>query len=362
MTLKNKSLNESRTKLLKEILDKKGFVRVIEAHNGLSAIIGNDVYINLDNGEKLEFDALWISSLTDSAAKGHPDADAKQDLEDPEIFATKIKRGKEVSISKEFMIIARLESLIAGKGQEDALMRAKTYLLAGVDGIMIHSKSKSGDDIMTFAEKYEELCRKLGFRKPLICVPTTYNIVSEEELKDNGINIIIHANHMLRASHKAMENAARSILLNRRSFETDPICSSVNEIFKIVGFEDVIKKDKDEFSKSKINVVIPAAGRHSQLELNKPCCMLDINGKTILERQIEVLNKLNLNDIIVIRGYERDKINVPNLKYYDNEDYNDTGVLHSLMKAEKDIKNGFIIVFSDLIFDKEVIKKLLETE
>ena len=90
--------------------------------------------------------------------------------------------------------------------------------------------------------------------------------------------------------------------------------------------------------------------------------MLDINGKTILERQIEVLNKLNLNDIIVIRGYERDKINVPNLKYYDNEDYKDTGVLHSLMKAEKDIKNGFIIVFSDLIFDKEVIKKLLETE
>ena len=75
MTLKNKSLNESRTKLLKEILDKKGFVRVIEAHNGLSAIIGNDVYINLDNGEKLEFDALWISSLTDSAAKGHPDAE-----------------------------------------------------------------------------------------------------------------------------------------------------------------------------------------------------------------------------------------------------------------------------------------------
>ena len=428
MTLKNKSLNESRTKLLKEILDKKGFVRVIEAHNGLSAIIGNDVYINLDNGEKLEFDALWISSLTDSAAKGHPDAEilgfdsrldtineiaevtnkpmildgdtgrdftyfeymvkkleragvsaviiedkifpkrnsleanAKQDLEDPEIFATKIKRGKEVSISKEFMIIARLESLIAGKGQEDALMRAKTYLLAGVDGIMIHSKSKSGDDIITFAEKYEELCRELGFRKPLICVPTTYNIVSEEELKDNGVNIIIHANHMLRASHKAMENAARSILLNRRSFETDPICSSVNEIFKIVGFEDVIKKDKDEFSKSKINVVIPAAGRHSQLELNKPCCMLDINGKTILERQIEVLNKLNLNDIIVIRGYERDKINVPNLKYYDNEDYKDTGVLHSLMKAEKDIKNGFIIVFSDLIFDKEVIKKLLETE
>ena len=428
MTLKNKSLNERRVSFLKGILDKSGFVRVIEAHNGISAIIANDASLTFEDNEKSEFDAIWISSLTDSAAKGHPDADilgfdsrlntineiaevtnkpiildgdtgrdftyfeymvkkmeragvsaviiedkifpkrnsldntAKQDLEDPEIFSAKIKRGKEVAISKDFMIIARLESLIYGLGQEDALKRAKTYLLAGVDGIMIHSKSKSGKEVLTFSENYEKLCKELGFRKPLVCVPTTYNMVTEDELREKGFNIVIHANHMLRASHKAMENVAKTILLNKRSFETDPICSPVSEIFRIVGFEDVVKKDKDEFAKNKIKVIIPAAGRHSQLNLEAPCCMLDINGKTILERQIEALKKINLKDIIVIRGYEKDKIGIPNITYYDNDEYENSSVLYSLMKAEKEMNDGFIVIFSDLIFDENIIKKLLETE
>lgn len=428
MTLKNTIPNEKRCSLLKQALEKRGFVRVIEAHNGLSAIIGNNTSITLKDNSTLEFDALWISSLTDSAARGNPDVEiydfnsrlntiheianvtnkpiivdgdtgrdftyfeymvnrleragvsaiiiedkkfpkrnslesnAKQDLEDAKIFATKIKRGKAAASSKDFMIIARLESLIAGYGLGDALKRAKQYLLAGVDGIMIHSKEKTPENILKFAQEYELLCKELGFRKPLVCVPTTYNTTTEDELKQKGFNIVIHANHLLRSSHKAMSNVCKSILLNKRSFETDPFCSPVKEIFNLVGFDDITKKDAEEFEKTKLNVIIPAAGANPNLSTEKPCSMLSLGKTTVIEKQIEILKKTGLNKISVIRGFQKQQINLPNLTYYDNDDYEKTSMLTSLMAAQEKMDNGFIMVYSDILFNQEMIEKLIEAE
>ena len=173
------------------------------------------------------------------------DLSANQELEAPAVFADKIKAGKEVTVTDEFMVIARLESLIAGKGVQDALERAERYILAGVDGIMIHSNKRGPDDILSFAEAYRPLCEGLGRRPALVCVPTTYNTIAEAELIASGFNIIIHANHLLRAAYKAMSEVARTILMSARSLEADSLCAPVPEIFSSVGYDRIIRRDQE---------------------------------------------------------------------------------------------------------------------
>jgi len=279
----------TRVDSLYELLQKNKFVRVLEAHNGLSGLIV----------ENSDFDAIWESSLTDSASKGLPDIElvsmdsrmetirqiidvttkpiivdgdtggqidhfpywvnkmekagvsaviiedkafpkrnsldesAQHQLEEVDIFAKKIEAGVKAKMNDKFMIIARLESLIAQHSVYEALIRAEAFLKAGVDGIMIHSKEKiSATEVFEFARRF-----KMMSKKPLVCVPTTYNDIFEQQLQEAGFNIVIHANHLLRASFKAMEKAAEKISVNHRSKELDDDISSVKEIFNIVGYD-----------------------------------------------------------------------------------------------------------------------------
>ena len=310
MNLERSVRPSERLGALKECLDRKGFARILEAHSGLSGIIAERASAQKD-GEVIEYDGIWESSLTDSATKGLPDASivgydsrvhtideilnvttkpiivdgdtgcepamfeylvkrlerlgvsaviiedkvfpkrnsldasANQDLEDPAVFADKIKAGKEVAVTDEFMVIARLESLIAGKGVEDALERAEQYILAGVDGIMIHSNKRDPDEILSFAAAYGPLCQRLERRPELVCIPTTYNTITEAELISSGFTIIIHANHLLRAAYRAMTEAAHTILMSGRSLEADPLCAPVKEIFSVVGYDRIIRKDQE---------------------------------------------------------------------------------------------------------------------
>ena len=299
-----------RVRALRECIDRKGFARILEAHNGLSGIIAENVRVQ-KNGQTLEYDGLWESSLTDSASKGLPDASivgydsrihtideilnvtskpiivdgdtggepaqfeylvrnlerlgvsaviiedkvypkrnsldasANQDLEDPYSFAEKIQAGKEVAISADFMVISRLESLIAGAGVDDALDRAERYILAGTDGIMIHSNKSDPREILDFADAYKGLCHRLGRRPILVSVPTTYNTLSDDELVARGFNLIIHANHMLRAAYKAMAEVATTILASGSSLDANPVCAPVSEIFASVGFDRITRKDRE---------------------------------------------------------------------------------------------------------------------
>lgn len=303
-----------RLRALKNCIDRKGFARILECHSGLSGIIAERATI-IKDGNVIEYDGLWESSLTDSATKGLPDASivgndsrthtideilnvttkpiivdgdtggdpaqfeylvkhlerlgvsgviiedkifpkrnsldgsAVQDLEDPLVFAEKIECGKDITATEDFMIIARLESLIAGTGLDDALDRAELYVRSGVDGIMIHSSKSDPGEILAFAEAYGGLCRRLGRRPALVCVPTTYNSITEMELVARGFNIIIHANHLLRAAYKAMNEVAVTILEGGRSMEADPICAPVGEIFSTVGLDRINQKDRERSSK-----------------------------------------------------------------------------------------------------------------
>ena len=156
--------------------------------------------------------------------------DAIQTQDTIEGFCDKIKAGKRAQVTNDFMIIARIESYIAGKGLDDAMERALAYINAGADGIMIHSKDKSGEDIKLFCQSIRAVNKSI----PIVVVPTTYNHITDEELASWGINIVIYANHMLRSAYPAMLNTAKSILLHGRSYEANDLCMPVKEILELI--------------------------------------------------------------------------------------------------------------------------------
>ncbi len=432
MTLLNTILPEHRRGKLKALLEEGKTVRVLEAHDGLSGIIANSVEVTGDSdGQTVtrQFDAIWESSLTDSASKGHPDievvtfdsrlhtineilavtdkpmivdgdtggdantfeytvskleragvsaviiedkvfpkrnsleAGVQQNLQEPEVFAQKIRRGKSVQKSSEFMIIARIESLIAGKPMKDALNRATQYLQAGVDGIMIHSKSKSPDEILEFSKEYQIILKNLKMNKPLVCVPTTYNRITEDELSAAGFNIVIYANHLLRSAYQAMTETAKILLRNQRSLEADPLCTPVREIFKTVGFLDVKEKDQQDEQTTNIPVIIPAAGEDpvfKEILNGKPKAMLEICGKTLLDHQIQALSNANLADITLIAGYGKDNLHAEGINILENPDYQKGSVLNSLVVAKEKMANGFIMLYSDILMEDQILSKLTE--
>ena len=416
---------DRRLRLLRETLDQKGFVRIIEAHSGISALIGEAAKLESSLGT-VEYDGLWESSLTDSASKGLPDVEivgidsrvstineiigvtnmpiivdgdtgraplefeylvkhlgrigvsaviiedkvfpkrnsldtsAKQTLADPYEFAQKIQRGKAETVSDEFMIIARLESLIAGTGLEDALARAKIYIDAGVDGIMIHSQNDLPDEILAFAAQYRSLCQDLGRRPWLVCVPTTYNLITDQELASHGFNIIIHANHLLRSSYKAMQQTALAILKGDRNFEAEPLCASTSEIFSAVGFDQIKAQDLKDSNEQRLSIIIPSAGVDPVFS-EQPKSTIEVGGKSILDHQIESLRKAGLtnNKVVVVRGHKGDQFSRDDVEYRENDRYLESHSLHSLFCAESAMEDGFLLAYSDILFSEELASGLV---
>ena len=285
-----------RLKTLRRLINAKKIVRICESHSGLTGLIIENTHVMVNN-IRHEFDGMWASSLTDSTSKGKPDIEAvdlttrlhdlndalevttkpiifdgdtggkmehfaftvrtlerlgisaiiiedkvglkknslfgtavKQEQDTIEGFCAKIRTGKQAQITEDFMIIARIESLIAGKGIDDAMQRALAYIEAGADGIMIHSKEKSGEDIKQFCKALREMNASI----PIVVVPTTYNHITEDELSSWGVNIVIYANHLLRAAYPAMVNCAKSILEHGRSLEANDLCMPIKEILELI--------------------------------------------------------------------------------------------------------------------------------
>ena len=285
-----------RLKRLRRLINAKKIVRICESHNGLTGLIIENTSVSVNN-MKREFDGMWASSLTDSTSKGKPDieavdlttrlhdlndalevttkpviydgdtggkpehfvftvrtlerlgvsaiiiedkvglkknslfgTDAIQTQDSIESFSAKIRAGKQAQITSDFMIIARCESLIAGKSVDDALERCLAYVQAGADGIMIHSKHRSGEDIKEFCLRFREKEPNI----PLVVVPTTYNHITEDELAEWGVNVVIYANHLLRAAYPAMVKCAESILTNGRSLEANDLCMPIKQILELI--------------------------------------------------------------------------------------------------------------------------------
>ncbi len=217
----------SRINTINEIMEVTTKPIILDGDTG--GKIEHFVY-NVKTLERLGVSAIIIEDKTGLKKNSLFGTDVKQVLEDPDKFAEKIHAGKSAQVSRDFLIFARLESLIAGYGIDDALMRAKKYINAGADGIMIHSKEKTGDDIKKFMIEFRKYSKDI----PIILVPTTYNQFTEDEFEKWGANIVIHANHLLRSAYPAMMKTAETILKHGRSKEADEYCLSIKEILNLI--------------------------------------------------------------------------------------------------------------------------------
>ena len=290
------AMPELRRKRLKQLLCLRPIVKTIEVHNGLTGLIAEKTIVEHE-GEFDQFDAMWISSLCDSTAKGKPDielvdmtsrfrtiddvmevttkpiifdgdtggltehfvytvrslermgvsaviiedktglkknslfgTEVEQVQDTIEHFSEKIAAGKKVQLTDDFMIIARIESLILDQGMDDAMNRAMSYVKAGADGIMIHSRKKSPDEILEFCDRF----RLEDKETPIVVVPSSFNSVKESELAEHGVNIVIYANQLTRSAFPAMEQTARDILKYHRALEVDSRLMPIKDIISLI--------------------------------------------------------------------------------------------------------------------------------
>jgi phosphoenolpyruvate phosphomutase len=286
-------------------------------------------------------------------------AGVRRELIPIEEHCSKIKAAKAAQISPDFVIIARTEALIAGWGQEEALKRAEAYAEAGADAVLIHSKSKKFDELRTVYKAWSG-------RVPLVVVPTIFDQTTAAELEEAGAKIIIYANQPVRAAIRSMQDALALIKKDTRPGAANNIIVSLPEVYEIVGVPQMEQDERDflPVGGEKITAVIAAAGFEKQLLPlieDKPKCLLDIKGKTILDRQVTALNECNIKEIALVRGYKKEAITLPNIRYYDNDRYESTGEAFSLFCAENELKGRTIILYGDIIFDQAVLEKLLKS-
>ena len=286
-------------------------------------------------------------------------AGVRRELIPVEEHCGKIKAAKAAQTVPDFIVIARTEALIAGWGQEEALKRAEAYAQAGADAVLIHSKSPTFDELKTVA-------RSWSGRVPLVVVPTIFDGVTAAELEEAGFKILIYANQMIRAGIKAMRDALAVIKHDTRPGAVNDRIVKLNEVYDLVGVSQM-EEDERRFlpvGGEQITAIIAAAGFEKQLLPlieDKPKCLLDIKGKTILERQVAALNECNVKDIALVRGYKKDAITLPNIRYYDNDRYEETGDLFSLFCAENEMTGRCLFLYGDIIFDTAVLEKLLKS-
>ena len=285
-----------RLSRLRRLLDSKDLVRMLEVHNGLTGLIVESITADRD-GRQVEFDGMWGSSLTDSTARGKPDIEAvdissrlqtigeifetttkplifdgdtggkpehfvftvrslerlgasaviiedKEGLKKNSLFGTEVEQtqstiedfcvrlqsGKQAQVTDDFMIIPRIESLILEKGMEDAVTRAQAYIDAGADAIMIHSRRKEPDEVFEFCRRAERFPTQV----PIVAVPSSYSGVTEQQLIDAGVRIVIYANHLMRAAYPQMRRVAETILQHGRSKEADDMMAPIAEALEII--------------------------------------------------------------------------------------------------------------------------------
>lgn len=287
----------------------------------------------------------------------------RQELASIAEFVGKIMAAKNAQATKNFMVFARVEALIAGWGQEEALKRAHAYVQAGADAILIHSKTSSPQPIIDFAKSWNNSA-------PLVIVPTTYPSIAFEQIKELGIKMVIYANQGLRAAIKAMDSVLSEIFGDKTTLGVEEKITSMKEIFELQGMPRLRENEKIYLKTGvePVKAVIPAAGApHNQESLEsllkeRPVCMLDINGKSVLQRNLETLNSVGISDITVITGYQSEKVNIGGIETIYNENYRDKHILHSIMLAENKFDGKTLLVYSDILFEKHLLTRLLESE
>lgn len=404
---------------LRDLLVKKGIVRIMGAHNGLSAKLV----------EEAGFDGVWASGLEISTSAAVPDAsiltmtdylqyaiqmndavkipiiadcdtgygnssnvirlvqkyeaagiagisiedkkfpkvnslfDGRQDLASIGEFVGKIIAAKSTQKSPDFMVIARVEALIAGWGMDEALLRSYEYERAGADAILIHHKKPDPSPVLEFIDRWDG-------NIPIVLVPTNYPSLTESEMKKSGkVKLVIYANHGIRSVIPALRKTYAHVFENGIG-NIDSKISPLSEVFELQGMPELKANEEKYSDKSaeKVRAIIPGAGDYSsestfkEILRDQPLLMLDLYGKPLIQHAIQSLNKANVFNITVILGPHPESVRIDNAQVITNPDYKNTFILDSLMRARNDMDCKTIIAFSDLVFDSTIITRLLRSD
>lgn len=273
-------------------------------------------------------------------------------------FCGRIKAAKDSQSNDDFVLVARVEALISGMSMEQALKRAEAYHAAGADAILIHSKKFDGAEIIEFARRWDK-------RAPLIAVPTTYYRTPVQTLHEAGVSAIIWANHSLRASITAMRKTIREIHDAQSIDGIEGNIASVKDIFRLVGcdeLEDAESRYLPRIEPPRAIVLAAAGGNLGALTESRPKCMVELYGKPLLERQVNILRKTGIGQVTVVRGFLKERVSVAGIATIDNDRYAETGEAYSLYCARDVLNAGALIAYGDVLFREFIVDELIQDE
>jgi phosphoenolpyruvate phosphomutase len=282
-----------------------------------------------------------------------------QPLANVDEFCGKIKAGKDAQADDSFSVVARVEALIAGWGLKEALRRAEAYHEAGADAILIHSKESVADEILAFTKEWAN-------RSPIVIVPTKYYRTPTQNFRDAGVNLIIWANHNMRAAISSMRETSQQIFDNQNLVWAEENVARLGDVFVIAGNEELSEaEDRYLAKRAETKAVILAATRGSKLEeltVDRPKCMVDVRGKSLLHRLVGSFNDAGVRELTVVTGYKADAVNFPGINTAENADFETTGEVASLACSKDDLKGECIVSYGDIMFRSHVLNQLLECE
>jgi len=286
----------------------------------------------------------------------------RRELESVDEFVGKVRAAKQTQRDPDFVVIARTEAFIAGWGLEEALKRARAYADAGADLILVHSKLDTAEELLAFAKQWDR-------PTPLAAVPTIFKHTTAKELFARNYRLVIFANQGIRAAVKAVREALSELRRAEFPAAVDDRIVPLEEIYKLVGVAE-LKSSEEQYlpaTTAKTTAVILTAGMGFERELmpliqERPKAMWEVRGKSILARQIELLRARGINDIAVVRGYKKEAVNLPQVRYFDNDRYRETHNLASLFCAEPALDGRVLVLYGDILFDAAILDRLLRTE
>jgi len=283
----------------------------------------------------------------------------RQPLADMEEFVGKIKAGKDSQIDPDFVIVARVEALIAGWGLGEALKRAEAYHLAGANAILIHSRQSSPAEIFAFLGEW-------GGRAPVVLVPTKYWRTPTEDFRTRGVSVVVWANHLLRAGISAMQATARQIAEQESLIEVEPVVAPLHEVFRLQGDDELEAAERRYLPTARgpaLSAIVLAASAGADfggLTAETPKAMLKVQGRPILTRLLDDFAHFGCRSALVVRGYRADVVEVPGARYVDNADFATTGEAYSLSLGQTELVAGTLVAFGDIVMKRHIVQALLE--
>jgi phosphoenolpyruvate phosphomutase len=407
-------LKVSRFAALRRLLESRDLTFLIEAHSGLSAkIVEKAGFLGIwasglsisamlgvrDNNEAswtqvldvLEFmaDATRVPILADSDTgygnfnnvrrlvrklcqrdiagiciedklfpKSNSFVSERQPLADVDEFCGRIKAGKDSQTDNDFSIVARTEALVSGHSLDEALRRAESYHAAGADAVLVHSKQSSATEILAFMAQWDKRC-------PVVIVPTTYHATPTEVFRRAGISTVIWANHLVRASITAMQETAQQIFADQSLHEVEGRVAPLHEIFGLVGNQELEDAARRYLPvRNAVRGIVLAASRGDGLHAltrDQPKCMIDIRGQPLLRRLVDTLWDCGVHHVTVVRGYHKEAIALRDVYMVDNDEYETTGEVASLVAAYDQLDGEAVVVYGDVLFRRYILDGLLTT-